>query len=201
MKKADMPFELKIDQKVPMRDGVNLSADLWLPSGKGPWPALLLRTIYDNQDSRYIDWAVRFVERGYVVVLQDSRGRHDSEGDWDPYMCELEDGFDTHEWVGKQPWCDGGIGTFGVSYPGFTQTLPATLRSKYLKALVPIASQQDNFGHHRIDGVVQLAVAQFFANMMGRTMQRESLNRMDWMEIHTRLPLINSLDHIGDSPF
>ncbi len=201
MKKTDMPFELKIDQKVPMRDGVNLSADLWMPTGKGPWPALLLRTIYDNQEPRYIDWTVRFVERGYVVVLQDSRGRHDSDGDWDPYMCELEDGFDTHEWIGKQPWCDGGIGTFGMSYPGFTQTLPATLRSKYLKALVPIASQQDNFGHHRVDGVVALSTAQFFANMIGRTMQRESLNRMDWMEIHTRLPLINSLDHIGDSPF
>ena len=143
------PFRLLIDRAVPMRDGVRLSADIYLPSTGGPFPALLLRTIYDNQEPRYIRWTRRFVDAGYAVVLQDCRGRHDSEGQWDPYICELEDGFDTHEWIGRQEWCDGQIGTFGLSYPGFTQTLPATLRSRYLKALVPIASQQDNYGHHR----------------------------------------------------
>ena len=95
------PFRLLIDHAVPMRDGVRLSADVYLPSTGGPFPALLLRTIYDNQEPRYIRWTRRFVEAGYAVVLQDCRGRHDSEGQWDPYMCELEDGFDTHEWIGR----------------------------------------------------------------------------------------------------
>ncbi len=195
------PFRLMIDQAVPMRDGVRLSADLYLPTQGGPFPALLLRTIYDNQEPRYLAWTRRFVQAGYAVVLQDCRGRHDSEGAWDPYLCELEDGFDTHEWVGRQPWCDGNVGTFGLSYPGFTQTLPATLRSKYLKALVPIASQQDNYGHHRVDGVIHHAVSLFFANMMGRTMQRNALEQLDQNQFYRKLPLISALDDIGDNPY
>ena len=74
--------------------------------------------------------------------MEDCRGRGDSEGEWEPYVCELHDGYDTHEWIGRQPWCDGNVGTFGLSYPGFTQTLPASLRSKYLKAVAPIASEK-----------------------------------------------------------
>ena len=135
------PGRLIINIPVPMRDGVNLSADIWLPDssqGDGPWPTLLLRTIYDNQEPRYIGWARRFTAQGYAVVMEDCRGRGDSEGEWEPYVCELHDGYDTHEWIGRQPWCDGNVGTFGLSYPGFTQTLPASLRSKYLKAVAPI---------------------------------------------------------------
>ena len=184
-----------------MRDGVRLSADIHMPSSGGPFPALLLRTIYDNQEPRYLQWTRRFVEAGYAVVLQDSRGRHDSEGKWDPYMCELEDGFDTHEWIGQQEWCDGQIGTFGLSYPGFTQSLPATLRSKYLKALVPIASQQDNYGHHRVDGVIHHAVSLFFANLMGKTMQRNALNELDQDQMYRALPLISALDDLGDNSY
>ena len=130
------PGRLMLNIPVPMRDGINLSADIWLPPsshGKGPWPALLLRTIYDNQEARYIGWAREFTNRGYAVIMQDCRGRGDSDGEWIPYVCELYDGYDTHQWIGKQDWCDGNLGTFGLSYPGFTQTLPATLRSKYLK--------------------------------------------------------------------
>ncbi len=191
-------FTLQLDQKIPMRDEVELSADIYLPNNdEGPWPVLLLRTIYNSKDARYISWTEKFVEAGYAVVLQNTRGRHDSDGEWEPYTCEFEDGFDTHEWIGRQPWCDGNIGTFGLSYPGFTQTAPATLRSKYLKALVPIASQQDNYGHHRVDGVIAHATSLFFANMMGRVMQTEALDRLDWEAIYRHLPILETLDQIG----
>ena len=93
------PGRLMINVPVTMRDGIKLSADIWLPPskfGNGPWPVLLLRTIYDNQESRYIEWTRYFNESGYAVVLQDCRGRGDSEGVWDPYVCELYDGYDTH---------------------------------------------------------------------------------------------------------
>ena len=171
------PGRLILDVKVPMRDGVMLSADIWLPpTGDGPWPSLLLRTIYDNQEPRYIRWARGFTAAGYAVVMQDCRGRGDSAGDWLPYLCETEDGYDTHEWVGRQPFCNGQIGTFGLSYPGYTQSLPATLRSSFLKAIAPIASQQDNYGHHRIDGVIHWSVSLTFLNMLGRSMQSESLS-------------------------
>ena len=118
------PFRVRLDVKVPMRDGVLLSTDIYLPNAPGPFPTLLLRTIYDNQWDRYLAWAVPFIERGYAVAMQDCRGRHDSDGAWEPYIHETEDGYDTHEWLGAQPWCDGTIGMFGVSYLGFTQTLP-----------------------------------------------------------------------------
>ncbi len=195
-------FKLLLDHKIPMRDGVNLSADIYLPAiSDGPWPVLLLRTIYNSKDARYLSWTDQFLDAGYAVVLQNCRGRHDSDGDWDPYNCEYPDGYDTHEWIGRQEWCDGNIGTFGLSYPGFTQTAPATLRSKYLKALVPIASQQDNYGHHRVDGVVAHATSLFFANMMGRVMQTEALDRLDWNAIYRHLPIVETLDQLGECSY
>ena len=194
------PGRLLLDIKVPMRDGVCLSADVWLPhEGDGPWPVLLLRTIYDNQEPRYIRWARRFTEAGYAVVTEDCRGRGDSDGEWDPYICELNDGYDTHEWIGQQPWCDGSIGTFGLSYPGFTQSLPATLRSQYLKAIAPIASQQDNYGHHRIDGVIHLSVSLTFLNMLGRTMQSESLRHFDQQALFRHLPLSEAMTPVAST--
>ncbi|MDA1278914.1 MAG: CocE/NonD family hydrolase [Chloroflexi bacterium] len=191
------PGRLMINIPVPMRDGVNLSADIWLPDssqGDGPWPVLLLRTIYDNQEPRYIGWARRFIKKGYAVVMQDCRGRGDSGGEWEPYVCELYDGYDTHEWVGQQPWCDGNVGTFGLSYPGFTQTLPASLRSKYLKAVAPIASQQVNYGHHRINGVIHHSVALTFLNMLGHSMQSESLKHYDQQEFFKKLPIDTAME-------
>ena len=191
------PGRLMINIPVPMRDGVNLSADIWLPAssqGDGPWPVLLLRTIYDNQEPRYMGWTRKFIERGYAVVVQDCRGRGDSGGEWDPYVCELNDGYDTHEWVGQQSWCDGNVGTFGLSYPGFTQTLPASLRSKYLKADAPIASQQDNYGHHRVNGVIHHSVSLTFLNMLGHSMQSESLKHYDLQEFFKTLPIDTAME-------
>ena len=187
---------------VPMRDGINLSADIWLPPssrGSGPWPALLLRTIYDNQEARYIGWAREFTNRGYAVIMQDCRGRGDSDGDWIPYVCELYDGYDTHQWIGEQDWCDGNLGTFGLSYPGFTQTLPATLRSKYLKAVAPIASQQDNYGHHRVNGVIHHNVAFAFLNMLGRSMQYESLQHFDQDTFFFELPIDTAMEKVSNT--
>ena len=184
-----------------MRDGVLLSCDIYRPTVGAPFPTLLIRTIYDKQQERYVAWTRRFVERGYAVVMQDCRGRHDSDGPWEPYVNEANDGHDTIQWIGSQPWCDGNVGMFGISYVGFTQTLPATQRSPYLKALVPIASQQDNFGHFYVDGALQLHVAMNFVNMAGRTMKRESTSLLDWDALWRRLPLESALDDIVDLPF
>ena len=193
--------QIQFDVKVSMRDGVLLSADIYRPPQPGPQPSLLIRTIYDKQEARYLNWTRPFVERGYAVVMQDCRGRHDSDGAWEPYVHESEDGHDTLEWIANRPWSDGCVGTFGVSYLGFTQTLPALLRSPHLKGLVPIASQQDNFGHFYVDGALQLHVALFFINMTGRTMKREGVKLLDWDQLHRRLPLISALDDMVDLPF
>ena len=190
-----------LDVKVAMRDCVRLSTDIYLPPEGGPFPTLLLRTIYVNQADRGFQWVRRFVDGGYAVVMQDCRGRFDSEGAWEPYVHEAEDGHDTQQWIGAQSCCDGNIGTFGSSYIGFTQTQTAPLRCPYLKALVPSASQQDNYGHWYIDGALQLHTAMSFINMAGRTMQRAGRGLMSSEELYRRLPLVSALDDIVDIPF
>ena len=192
---------IQIDVRVAMRDGVTLSTDIYRPPGSGPFPTLLVRTIYDNQDPSYMEWTRRFLEAGYAVVMQDCRGRFDSDGAWEPYIHEAEDGYDTQQWLGSQPWCDGNIGTFGVSYPGFTQTQSAPLNSRYVKALVPIATRQDMYGHTYEGGALSLHTSLFQAMIAGRTVHRSGFALADWNELYRRLPLVAALDDIVDVPF
>ena len=201
MTSRSQQIRIQLDVKIPMRDGVLLSADIYKPADVGPFPVLLIRTIYDKQSERYIEWTKRFVKSGYACVMQDCRGRHDSDGKWEPYIHESDDGHDTLEWIGSQSWCDGNVGMYGVSYVGYTQHQAALQRSNYLKAIAPIASQQDNFGHQRVDGVLQQHVAQFFINNVGRTNKRGATGLMDWDEIYRRLPLISAVDDIVDLEF
>ena len=129
--------KMMYDAKVSMRDGVNLSTDIYLPDVDRPVPAILIRTPYDNNPEVFVRDCLYFASRGYAVAIQDVRGRYDSEGDWYPFKHEAQDGFDTHEWLGVQPWCDGNVGTAGGSYLAMVQWQAAPLRSKYLKAMVP----------------------------------------------------------------
>ncbi len=192
---------IQLDVKVPMRDGVNLSADLYRPKTRGPFPTLLCRTIYDNQQPRYADMLEQFIQRGYAVVIQDCRGRYDSQGDWNPYLCEAPDGYDTQEWVGKQSWCDGNIGMFGLSYVGFTQVQTAPLASKHLKCLIPEGHQEDNFGHIYTEGVLHLQNAINFGWWIGvRTVHSYARVNFNPESIYWHLPLISALDEFNPHP-
>ena len=113
-------ISMRLDVKVPMRDGVALSADLYLPRGAGPCPAVLLRTPYSNNTDALIEQGRRLAANGYVCVLQDCRGRWDSDGEFYPFR-EAADGYDTQQWVGRQEWCNGKIGMAGASYLGLVQ--------------------------------------------------------------------------------
>ena len=192
---------IQLDLWIPMRDGVRLYAALYRPGAGDRFPVLLIRSPYSTQHPRYVDWALRFASGGYAVVLQDCRGRFESEGKWRPYVDEANDGYDTQEWLGAQSWCDGNIGTFGISYPGFTQILPAALRSSYAKALVPIANQEDNYGHLRYNGVLQLQNAMNFMWIGNRTLQNVAREQIDMEQVYRRLPLISALDSIAERPF
>ncbi len=199
-----MPREdirIQLDLRIPVRDGVRLYGALYRPPKGDRFPVLLLRTPYSTQHPRYVEWAVRFAQHGYAVVMQDCRGRYESEGKWRPYVDEAEDGCDTQEWIGAQPWCDGNIGTFGISYPGFTQLLPAPFRCPHVKALVPIANQEDNYGHLRYNGVLQLQNALNFLALGDRTNQVAPKELIDLDSVCRRLPLISAIDDIGDRPF
>ena len=197
----EQDIHIQLDLLIPMRDGVKLYAALYRPTKGDRFPVLLIRSPYSTQHPRYVDWSVYFARSGYAVVMQDSRGRYESEGKWRPYIDETEDGYDTQQWLGQQDWCDGNIGTFGVSYPGFTQILPAPLRSPYVKALVPIANQEDNYGHMRYNGVLQLQNAMNFIWLGDRTNQDAPRNLIDWDQVYRSLPLLTALDDIGDRPF
>ena len=125
------------DVAVPMRDGTILRADLLRPS-KGPFPVLVYRTPYGKKNAlkEYTTFR-RAVERGYAVVVEDVRGRYSSAGDFLAYQQEGHDGYDTIEWTASQPWSNGDVGTFGLSYPGAVQWLAAVEAPPHLKAMVP----------------------------------------------------------------
>ena len=133
------PWRLS-DVRVPMADGVSLSTDVVLPAAMGAWPAILIRTPYSKVSDRILEWAGFFADHGYAVVAQDVRGRADSDGDWEPWINEFDDGYATVEWIADQPWCTGKVGTLGGSYEGWVQWAAASRHPPHLAAMVTSGS-------------------------------------------------------------
>ena len=122
------------------RDGAWLATDVWRPSEHGeplpgPFPAVVVRTPYNRTLDRYARHGEFWAERGYLFVVQDVRGRFDSEGDFILLANEGPDGYDTVEWAAALNYCDGNVGTFGTSYSGWTQNALALERPPHLKAM------------------------------------------------------------------
>jgi uncharacterized protein len=118
---------------VPMRDGVKLAADVYIPPGTGPFPVLVTRSPYGKGGERRT--AEFFAKNGYVFVAQDVRGRGASEGHLYPLRDEGPDGYDTIEWAAAQPWSNGKVGTLGASYLGMDQYGAAILKPPALRAM------------------------------------------------------------------
>jgi uncharacterized protein len=132
---------------VPMRDGVLIASDVYLPAEGDPVETILVRLPYDK-DSRYVlmdKVAPRFTSRGYAVVVQDVRGKFRSEGETIGLVNEPEDGYDSIEWITKQEWSNGVVGMFGDSYYGFTQWAAVSAEHPALKAIVPRVTSADLF--------------------------------------------------------
>lgn len=127
-----------------MRDGTPLSATVVRPKQEGRYPAILIRTPYGRAGMASY-YGSLFAPRGYVVVSQDVRGMGGSYGEWDPFMNERKDGFDTVQWVAKQPWCDGNVGMIGGSYLGLVQWQAAVEQPPALKCMIPQVSPPDPF--------------------------------------------------------
>jgi putative CocE/NonD family hydrolase len=132
---------LLLNVRVPTRDGITLSIDVYFPDvGDGPWPVVLFRTPYDNTmgglNPFLLETARSVTEHEYVFVAADVRGRGDSDGDWVPFLNEGSDGYDTIEWIAAQTWCDGNVGMMGGSYSGFVQWAAAREQPPHLRALV-----------------------------------------------------------------
>lgn len=143
-------FTLLENIMVPMRDGVHLATDIYLPkqSDATMWPVVIERTPYNKSahsrseiqlDGKKIsrqEMAEAFTQRGMVAIFQDCRGRYRSEGEFIKYTREGEDGFDTYQWIMQQPWCNGKIGSHGLSYAAHTQLAAACLNPPGLTTMV-----------------------------------------------------------------
>jgi putative CocE/NonD family hydrolase len=167
------------------RDGTILTLDLLAPRAQGAYPVVLIRTPYDKVAVRELqpgtkaglpydyEFLMGLVTHGYVVAIQDVRGRFNSDGEWHPYVHEQEDGFDTVEWIVDQPWCDGNVGMVGRSYVGYVQWAAAAQRPRGLKAIVPIGAQPDLFvsGFPMLNGVFNLPMSEMVVAMGRRSFQ------------------------------
>ncbi|MFN0181255.1 MAG: CocE/NonD family hydrolase [Gemmatimonadales bacterium] len=138
------PVRVDKDVEARMRDGVVLRADIYRPDAGGRYPALLQRTPYSKNPGGDDDRFRALAERGYVVAIQDTRGRYRSDGTARPHD-EGEDGYDTVEWLAGLPFVDGRVGMFGGSYSATTQLLAAPLRPPHLAALFPSASYASRY--------------------------------------------------------
>jgi len=151
------------EELAPMRDGVILAANVFLPEGDGPFPVVLIRTPYCKDRGKFEpDLTKKIVpehhakyanllEQGYAVVVQDCRGRYRSRGEYLPFMTDHADGYDTVEWVAAQPWCTGKVGMMGGSAPGITANLATISRPPHLACVVTtnsFGSQYHFMGYH-----------------------------------------------------
>ena len=145
---------------VPMRDGVKLYADVYRPRREGRFPTLITRTPYGVQRDGMHEAVIRFAQHGYAVVVQDTRGRYESEGAWDPFRNEANDGFDTVEWAAGQAWSNGKVGMHGGSYLGHVQWQAATMAPPHLTTIFPVLAStsiyHNTFFH---GGAFKLALA------------------------------------------
>jgi uncharacterized protein len=134
------PYAVTYERNVvlTMRDGVKLRADIYRPTANGKFPVLLERTPY-NKDNE-IEFGVDAATRGYVVIIEDVRGRYASEGEWYTFKNEANDGYDTVEAVAMLPFSNGKVGMFGASYVGATQMLAAIRHPPHLAGICPIVT-------------------------------------------------------------
>ncbi|MFN0178507.1 MAG: CocE/NonD family hydrolase [Gemmatimonadales bacterium] len=135
------PIRVEQNVMIPMRDGVRLATDLYRPAtGAGPWPVILTRTPYNKSAGRNAEQSREMATAGYVVAVQDVRGKYQSEGRFRVQATDADDGYDTVEWLARQPWSSGKVGTTGCSYPGEAQIFLAKRRHPAHAAMIPRAA-------------------------------------------------------------
>lgn len=135
---GESEIRLQWGLKIPMRDGVELNATLYLPLEEAPLPAIFTMTPYISDS--YHARGSYFARNGYAFVIVDCRGRGNSGGDFTPFLNDGRDAFDAIEWLAGRPWCDGSVGMWGGSYAGFNQWMALKELPPQLKTIVPAAA-------------------------------------------------------------
>jgi putative CocE/NonD family hydrolase len=206
-----------------MRDGVQLSTDLYFPEGAGKkHPVIMIRTPYDKKAEWTVEPARWFAGQGYVVAIQDARGKFESQGEYTVSAHDTEDGYDTIDWLASQSWSTGKVGTYGCSALGENQIQTATLRNPHHVAMIPQASggARRYFALYQ-GGALELAAgAEWFREYGSKVRPMLSpatsqadfaqaaayygfdpvLPEIDTREILLSLPIIDIVDRMGAPP-
>jgi uncharacterized protein len=171
---ATMYRKITVERDVPFKtsDGVRLYADLYYPDGPGRFPALLMRLPYNKDSAQNYNFVhpMWFARHGYLVVIQDTRGRNKSEGEFYPFIHEAQDGFETIQWVSDLPQCDGQVGMYGCSYPAQGQLLAASRQPPALAAAAPASAGIDFYRdlHYDYGGAFSLMFNASWATELAR---------------------------------
>jgi len=240
MPEPENEVRLEESRMVPMRDGVRLSTDLYFPEiPDEKLPTVLIRTPYNknsfreretNGEHRAGGTAYMFASHGFVVAVQDCRGKHESEGIYSPPAGhEAEDGYDAVDWISKQPWSNRKVGTFGCSYPGEVQAAQAPLRHPNLTCMIPQCGPMIGAANGRYrywsgfkGGVFDLAASLpwYFSSGSKYSLKPppglsdsevrkirkfydpnvSKAPEVDWEKINWTLPVVDIMDRVGAPP-
>lgn len=189
------------DMRSPMRDGIGLSSDVWLPDSSGQYPLILLRTPYlkTSQPSQleYSRLANFFAEKGYAVAVQDVRGRGDSDGEYAYYFQEANDGYDTIEWMAAQPWCNGRVGMMGPSYLAAAQWLAASQCPSHLVCIAPTAAPGDFPNELPYVHGAFLQYRLLWCNLISGRVFQNNVRDEEWANILKHRPLLTADEFMG----
>jgi hypothetical protein len=174
---------------VKMRDGVILRADIYRPGAEGKYPVILHRTPYNR--TLAANFGQRGAEAGFVVVLQDVRGRYASGGEWYPLASEFEDGYDSVEWAASLPYCNGRVGVYGGSYHGYTALMAALSGAPHLAAFVSLEAGSDFYDGftHRGGALQQWLIESWTTSLAYDTLDRAAHGAADIRKWADRVPL------------
>jgi putative CocE/NonD family hydrolase len=174
--------------RVLMRDGVALVADVYRPDAPGRFPVLLERTPYNRAAPAT---GVLLASHGYVVVLQDTRGRYESEGEFYPFRHEARDGYDTVEWAAALPYSNGKVGMFGGSYVGATQMLASSAHPPHLAAIFPYVTASEYYeGWTYQSGALMQWFTSTWASLLAQDTARRAADERDhWADWVAGLPV------------
>ncbi len=180
---------------VPMKDGTKLATDIYRPKSHRKFPVIVLRTPYNKSGSLhpYRPLAELFASQGYVVVVQDVRGKFASEGSFYPYAYEALDGHTTVTWAGEAPWSNGRVAILGISYLGSCAWLAARYKSPYLRTVVPMFTTQNTYSVWIDKGIPFLKGPIFWLGKYGGKKTNNRLSHADLVNALWELP-VNNLD-------
>ncbi len=193
---SDKTLTIKIDfdQRIRMRDGVELSADVYRPDATGKFACILNRTPYLKSSDGALTFGRFFAQHGYAFVAVDVRGRGDSPGTFVPYRHEGQDGYDAVEWCATQPWSTGKVGTIGGSYNGKTQWLTAVEEPPHLTTMIALVSPSDPFVEFPTGEPIPLGVSWYYLTS-GHVLQ--NMDAVDWASLIWHLPLLTMDEATG----